>query len=242
MAQCLFCGVNPSGSHEHTVSDWIYRFWQDHIEEVGNVRLPVSTSLSNAISGLEKTFGGASQVKDFCETCNKGWMSNLENEASALLKPMMFGQSLLNLSPRDRALLARWAFLKVLVVNRVEKTYLIPKSRYEGFYKTRNLESAEVHLMASETADTAVFRLNPVGTSDWGIVSLFGFRGLIRLGHVVLYVLGNEFTRANVESLPFLTTEGLAIQLWPQTFGNTLWPTRSLINDEMIDQMVPPRS
>lgn len=81
-------------------------------------------------------------MKRFCANCNSGWMSNLERETIPILEPMILFEDFrrtIGLSPRDQAILARWAYKTTLVLDFAfpDQPTWIPTSWYADFYRRR---------------------------------------------------------------------------------------------------------
>lgn len=108
---CIFC-ESEDLSAEHFVADWVLRAFHR------------SRDTSNAIGGR---FVGASELRIesgkpvstaavVCRHCNNTWMSQLDEAASRILKPVVRGeQDTLELGSADQSVIAAWAFKSVLV-------------------------------------------------------------------------------------------------------------------------------
>jgi len=99
---CVFCGehIAPGTPPEHVIPDWIRRLRPNGTVYQHRSKQPgVLTHRSKRIDITAKTV---------CRECNHGWMSDLETEASPILKPMLDGH-LRGLSVERQVLLSRWA-------------------------------------------------------------------------------------------------------------------------------------
>ena len=83
--QCIFCGGAP------TVVEAVFSTW------LGN-RLPKGKAVTqlavNPMAPSARTYPGTAfrgRAKVVCKKCNNEWMSQIEEKASRLLKPMLFG-------------------------------------------------------------------------------------------------------------------------------------------------------
>lgn len=99
---CVFCGehIAPGTPPEHVIPDWIRRLGPDGtLYQHKSKRPGLLTHRSKRIDITAKTV---------CRECNHGWMSDLETEASSILKPMLKGR-LQGLSVERQMLLSQWA-------------------------------------------------------------------------------------------------------------------------------------
>ena len=96
---CVFCGGRPTNT-EDVFPRWIHRY-------LG--RVP-ATTYESGLSIPTGTFHGltyTAAANCVCKTCNGGWMSDLENEASRPLKRMFDEDVTLSLGGSGLALIGR---------------------------------------------------------------------------------------------------------------------------------------
>jgi hypothetical protein len=103
----LFCGQDLSGqrAREHVFPQWLLRDFD--LVEAGVAPLHMSTEFTFVSRRLHKLSGLVEG--HICETCNGGWMSDLEGEARSILGPLIAGtRDLEAFDRRARLVLARW--------------------------------------------------------------------------------------------------------------------------------------
>lgn len=112
--ECIFCGGSPT-NNEHVFSAWSHRHLQKGpgkwLGAVGTRTLAYKEDLSE-IKGRGHIYDW--QVKCICETCNNGWMRELENKAIPVLTPLIKGERH-SLTKNDQRIAAGWACLKAII-------------------------------------------------------------------------------------------------------------------------------
>ncbi len=136
---CVFCGqLKPS--KEHVYPKWLRKVMGEY-DRVVNV---VETAEGRTVRPTQAAFDIT--VQAVCHDCNTGWMHDLEDAASPLLKPMIRGERR-DLSVAQQRVLALWVCKTVLMMaQQAKSTSVVPLDHY------RSAISA---------------KLPPVGTSVW---------------------------------------------------------------------------
>ncbi len=128
---CTFCGAQAELTREHVFPRWMQLL--DHDFE--SVRV-----VNSALNGLPQTTGEmppyTSVVRQFCASCNNGWMGDLEGAMTTAIRHLVAGTST-DFDPRSASELARWAFKTALVAMFVSS----PADRAAG----HGVELAEYH-------------------------------------------------------------------------------------------------
>jgi hypothetical protein len=220
--RCLFC-PRTVDSAEHVWSDWIL----EDLKPVQPIHIRIGKTISKWVDNPEV------RVKNVCQKCNNGWMSDIENENKPHMLAMMNDEPTV-LAPKQQKLLTRWAILKAIVIDGSSKSRI-------PFY--------------SESERTGVkppARSIPVGTFAWigrlsvkafhaGLTDTFGainnvpkaFHGCvttITVGHLAIQVI-------TMHVLPMFATTHLGpaykpgawdlnlLDIWP-VFDEEHWPPR----------------
>ncbi len=76
-------------------------------------------------------------VRRVCEDCNGRWMSVIETKAKAKLEAMILGDGPVQLSPADQFRVARWAYLKFLMLSFMREQHRLPAEVYREFHDSR---------------------------------------------------------------------------------------------------------
>jgi hypothetical protein len=144
--QCLFCS-NPVNSREHIWSDWILK----DLKSAKPIRIRIGKR-TDVWSDKPEVL-----VKCVCDQCNNGWMSRLESLNKPHMHSMMHDTPVA-LSPTQQKLLTRWAVLKAIIIEAVNRERTPFYDEGERF----NLKPPSSFI--------------PVGTSVWiGRSSINGF-------------------------------------------------------------------
>lgn len=109
--RCIFCGAKAD-SHEHVFPGWINRvIVNDKLE--GEFFAVADGKIEGARSYTSNK-AASLHAKIVCSPCNKGWMSDLEREASSLLTPLILGHET-TLDQPQQLLAAQWAVKTAMV-------------------------------------------------------------------------------------------------------------------------------
>lgn len=129
---CAFCGGTPL-TKEHGWPRWLESYLPGlrlNQTVIGDDYIPQTRGVRSSISGGE--------VREICETCNSGWMSELENAAKPLVGPMAQGDSTF-LSRPHQEIVAAWivktCFIHTLVNPESKREWLAPD--YHDFYRAQ---------------------------------------------------------------------------------------------------------
>lgn len=118
--QCTFCGEN-AGNGEHIFPDWLNDVfaqvdWQTVAGETPRWSRGTQDFRTDEVT--EQTWGATEiaslRLKRLCESCNTGWMSDLEAISGPLLTPMILGRPH-TLSQEEQITVSTWATKTVMV-------------------------------------------------------------------------------------------------------------------------------
>jgi hypothetical protein len=102
--------------------------------------LAVAQSADDAVVESRKQVASNFVEGRVCESCNNGWMNNLESEAMKILKPLIAGAvSALSISDVERTIVAKWATKTAYVISyatplkkTVEPSHLLYMKEHAG--------------------------------------------------------------------------------------------------------------
>jgi len=129
---CAFCEVHltrENRSKEHVIPQWLLDFLKVRKEKIQPTHF---SNKGETLSIRQHTLEGllAGQI---CEVCNNGWMSELEQNAIPILKPLMLGKSVVGeLNDNERQILSRWTAKTAFALNS-SSNYLknVPSSHFQ---------------------------------------------------------------------------------------------------------------
>lgn len=132
---CILCGEADAVSNEHVYAAWIGR-----IHKFGAIKAyyqktsAAGTTETREDSYLDKT------LKVLCGPCNTVWGSNLQDAASAILKPLIKGEDWPALSDKKRLAIAMWATSFAMVREYIHPEFVTFKQeKRTRFRKTENI-------------------------------------------------------------------------------------------------------
>ena len=163
---CLFCDRTLSTgtrSKEDVIPKWLLQ----HLG-LGKQELIAGSHLSDLGIPLSRPrIQGAHTILQgsVCDSCNNGWMSDLENQAASLIKEMSIGSSLV-LAKDHLTVLSTWIF-KTLALYHVTSNYrlLLPSQDFRYLYENRLPPPGrhiEVGYLPSEDSSAFRTRMSPI--------------------------------------------------------------------------------
>ncbi|CAL9465764.1 hypothetical protein SUDANB6_02733 [Streptomyces sp. enrichment culture] len=137
-APCAFCGSREPLTREHVFGQWV--------SKIGLDLSPVQ-HWAGPLNGLPREMGQQppyrQMVKNFCASCNNGWMSQLEVVAQRVLTPLILGKSG-TIAPEDQSVIVMWAqktALTAMLISSEEQRsagYGLPPTVYKAFHQRRD--------------------------------------------------------------------------------------------------------
>jgi hypothetical protein len=100
----------------------------------------------------------AFQVKRVCQTCNNGWMSQLENEVKPLFEAILRG-ALTNITIQAQSTIAVWAMKTAMVLEACcsEKTWFYTKENRQRLGSNREMPARTSVFMAKCVAQSDIY-------------------------------------------------------------------------------------
>jgi hypothetical protein len=238
---CAFCGstTRPRG-REHVFPDWL--------TTIGLESSPVEYYVGwlNRTPRRWTSAPFTARVRAVCDTCNNGWMSELENAARLVLTSLILGESP-ELSADDQRLIAAWAcktaFVSLLSSAEEDRAdgYGVPPEEYRALYATREHPEPLPYSQywtgryVGERPPGAI-RVVPM------VVELDGLAEpdtpaayVLTLMVGALIVQGVRFTTPSL--FVDLVTEPKLPVLWP-THEAVSWPPSARIDDPTFERML----
>lgn len=225
---CVFCGSLSPLTREHVIGAWVSKIGLDP-EPVPHAAGPLNR--------LPREMGTRppyqQTVKNFCASCNNGWMSQLETVAQRVLKPLILGEPG-TIAAEDQAAVAMWAqktVLTAMLVSSEEQRaggYGLPLSEYQALYAGREQVrplGATQFWVGRYDGDPGYWaiRATPVAVRISGVPETDlpqGYLMTIVLGQLILH--GLRFT---TPALQVDAIMGLSMPMfWPPSTGPARWP------------------
>lgn len=219
---CVFCGGSRL-TKEHGIPRWLDPYFPHPTESIRKVRAKGKDVPSDR--GSRKTLSGE-EVRRFCESCNNGWMSQLEQQAIPVIGPMVLGEGL-QLNESWQAIAATWIVKTYLVLAASERQFDNSESLasiYPEFYRTRmpsNLHKITVGAHCSSSVAT-FFRLMPGTLKTGHDVEVPGHVATLAIGHLVCHIsyFSQPFNLTPPREMGFVWPIGISF-IWPRGFLNS---------------------
>ena len=120
--RCIFCGEGNL-SKEHFWPEWAASLLPSYLinqHEERSFTISNKTIMNPPKIRTKSGNAWTKKIRVVCETCNNGWMSQLEASAKPLLTPLIAGRPCI-ISESTAQIIAKWITLKVLVAeNNIE--------------------------------------------------------------------------------------------------------------------------
>jgi hypothetical protein len=224
---CVFCGKDRKLSKEHYFPKWLSAYlpgdqpyWvleQDRFgEHPFEIRRPSKK--------LEFT------VRVVCETCNNGWMSQMEAQTKPLLEELLTSTTIRPLTKKEQLSIARWATKTAMMIDFTQEEPLVPEADRRGFGRYRSVpKRAWIWLGACEEllpltmSQTVKAEMEPLEGGKRGV----GFFNPIKIGHLIIYfVLPPQTVEVHLRWHWALGT----IKIWPKP-REFFWPPLARMRD-----------
>jgi hypothetical protein len=223
-------------SLEHVWPEWLLRLMAD--------RLTTTETLVTRDGKTAKRDSMETTVKRVCESCNEGWMSDLETKAKPLLTPMIMGDGLpLIRTPDEMRILATWALKTHLMIDFYFPPHqrFIPRRLYSEFFRRQtppqqcavwiaayDVEKPTFAVKATQAFDTVPTTYTPEGIVVTGRAGPVGVMCTFAMYHLIFQIIlidvGGRFAG--------LGTLGATQLIWPLPKSQIEWPIRMEALDE----------
>jgi hypothetical protein len=246
MTKCIFCAepFDPSRrrSAEHAAPQWC----RDLVPDLGPAQHTMVTETGKGYVtrdwGLRDPF--TTVVKDVCESCNTGWMSEMEESRRPLLTHFIQGE------PRRfrywrQLLTATWAIKTAMVWESVApQSRTVPLEVLETFHRTQrpNLRQ-QVWIGRYGGPDPHSFRrtaahvVGPVSGGSGNPQDAHAYLVVLTVGELALAVFGHLLGIPHEHRLPEPLEAGWT-PIWPPTREVAEWPPVDSLDDERLELTV----
>ena len=264
---CRFCGATDRKiTKEHVWPEWLKNFMPSGAERGLTERWSTESGHQEWESGLLDA-----TVRMFCDTCNNGWMADIEGAAKDLVGPMVQGVAA-TLDAYAQRMVANWAVLKGLVASQTSKDQQpIPDDHFRRVCAVQGAPANTALVWIGQRQDLAhparpgrgklfdshfmpvtdVERLGPVPADLTRYISEGGVLNgtIFQVGHFFALVLQHDWPGLRVRPRLGTDAEHALVQVWPAVGGDVRWPPRLPV-DELGDphrvsrflEMAPPLS
>ena len=235
---CLFCGKDRPQSREHLWPQWA----RDLLDPADQELLVPHSIEPNGEPHTEwdsRIFSAT--IKGVCRPCNNGWMSELETKAKEHAAGLIRGVPQ-TIEPEPQAWIARWAYLKILLLEQVDKRQrMLSEQLYRSVFEAREMEKLRgIHVLPSSVAiNIAAYggprwgRYQHTGLGDKRTGEIQIFIGTLTIGRLVIQVIQNLLGPHSIDlGRPRLVRRRYA-SIWP-AFQPLRWPPGRPMDDREL--------
>lgn len=245
---CIFClGESGSGkSREHIFPHWLKEIFprspsDKHVHGVMNW-LDLSGEQADFLEQKYKQGQVTSRkVRVVCETCNNGWMSNLESRIKPLLKMLIQNKSVI-LTFKERHALATWAAKTVMCAEFVDRNKVAIPQAQRTYLKEKLFPPSNWWIWVSGSQGiawrTGLFHFTGrISTSQADLEGpniLNTQSTTIGLGHLLVHIISTTVPMRFALSNP---ANSDLKPIWPEPVCDVIWPPTTFLTDEQIVQV-----
>ncbi len=230
MRVCLFCS-GPANSLEDAWPRWI----------TNQFKAPRSAELQAERHGVTlkpwQVYQPKLTVRCVCQTCNNGWMSQLEVQTKRFLQPLLIGQPC-SLDSTAQSTIALWSVKTAMVLEALDQPHLRAYTQPEcAQLRIQGAIPWRTSIWLATSLDSTYFMSSKHRHLDTHKASqISGVSITMAFAHVVLQVFTIRLPRdvgpttrvtANVRRGPW---EQATIQIWPVQSTQVSWPPSSGFN------------
>jgi hypothetical protein len=231
---CIFCGSDAKLTREHVFAQWLRDYFPtDGQNEYLRRQIDFDSDEVHARPGPDFDI----VVRDYCSTCNNGWMSDLERAVEPILGPMLKGDARLLTAPEQHTL-ATWATKTMLTLQgfNIDGTRFVSPERYLWFGKHQIPLSGSYVWLAHYTGSgiTENRTENRILIHEWGTTvqvpgkpppqpsdPINGFQVVFTIGPVVFWLVGYDLPEPVDVTVG---SDGAHLLIWPALGPNVAWP------------------
>ncbi len=251
MVTCVFCGLSRLASVEDVVPKWV-RYALDPTSSV-----TVRAEPGGATARMQHLVVTLHDM--VCEVCNTGWMHDLEERVKPFLKPLLVNKHGADLDFTQQRDLARWAVMKVLLMEHVMRQKH-PQLRATAGYVPSEPELAWLMAEAYPPPRSRVWlgafdpegkytvntqaRLLESARPPGGGNPVPAHMTTLTIGSVLLQVFTTNFVLAEAQSLPEYDADPpwpysqALMRIWPTKQPVVHWPPSHHVSPRVFDKVI----
>ncbi len=168
-----------------------------------------------------------------CLHCNNGWLSQLETEASPILRPLLLGEPACLTGPEQRVV-ATWSYKTVLLFQmlRPKSARVIPEHRFRELYESGRPPTDARVWLASPAGNNAMHEtsaeINLAGANN---LNVSGFFSPLALGRLLALCAGRLSPGPERLTVGSAVDPRITVQIWPASVRPAYWPPETSLRD-----------
>lgn len=246
MGTCIFCSKTGKLTYEHIRADWLKRYLPKTRVNYEAGRVIVNRpGTPDAVTS--KKVGGdplSRRVKCVCESCNTGWMKELQDLAKPIVVPMLDGNAV-SLRRREQRTLAAWVAMAVTcsefekgslkAIHQKDREILYqhkvpPRTNWRIWLGRHRGKSFDDHrallILPEKKADHAAFAAAPTYNTQSTTYTV---------GEIFIHVVTSDWATCVRKYRIF--PPGVLVELWPPNGTPFVWPPGHILDDAEAAQI-----
>jgi hypothetical protein len=235
MAGCIFCGSSP------TTKTHIFR--KTWIDKVMPAPEPFLHEHERTGKGAFRTEWSKSEFDlaphAACQSCNGGWMHDVDIAAEALIEGCVVGFSRTFRTVKEHQTLGRWMTLVGILFDQTLASPVITREQHQQFWETREPLPGAITWLAATPPPPIGFRLNgwprPV-RMDSPSYGGDGYFCTIRIEHFVAqtFIPADRALAGLTLTFDRPDIDRFVRQVWPSPLTPVSWPPPQLLAPEEL--------
>jgi hypothetical protein len=222
--KCVFCTATQKRAKEHVWPRWL----QEFLGESDVERTETHVTTSGQVVSQRRHAARALVAGGICESCNNGWMNDLELRAAKILKPLLAGRTVSGrvLPQQDARTLALWTF-KTAIVRNLATNYrqLVPRWHYQHLHAAQSIPDCvyiDIAVAPAHRGLTSLQSQTVLGIARTNDVPLI--QDLLPTTYNLIAAIGPLLLRVIHFPLPgyWVFPEDTSRRLWPVTHGDVV--------------------
>lgn len=235
---CIFCGGH-SITKEHMWPDWLRNYIPRTKTQFHSQKAIVFRASTQAKTTTHTGDPHSSRVRRVCQSCNNGWMSELQTRAKPILVPLINGERC-TLRRQNQLVLASWITMFTMVAEfrlRSDEYVAISESERNQFKDTRRpLMNWKIWIGCIDDQDwigryvhtsmPVVSKDDPVKQTSDGVPVPNTQTTTFTVNKLYVHVLSSTVIDLDVQRI----STRLAQRIWPPYEHTMRWPPRRLLS------------
>jgi hypothetical protein len=242
MKLCAFCLREGKMSAEHLWGDWIGKLF---VEYRGRYSFRTQLGENPILRWSSRSIDAKAKV--VCETCNNGWMSDLDGETKSLMEGIIRDAAPICFLPSGIRLFAAFAFKTAVVIDHIRpsrgRPFFSPNQRRK-FSETREVPPCVQVWISAFKGDSAVSGRYTTHYAQIRGGTMKGFELYIFTfvaGSLAYQLVGSRWISIAKKPIevPVLTQhqqwDRASIPLWPGNGQPVIWPPAEYFDDKFLN-------
>ena len=236
--RCAFCGRAATLTGEHVWSDWVGKL-------LGKRKIKFNWTKADGTVKEWHLVGLNARVKVVCDTCNHGWMSQLEETAKPIVRDMILDPTDVTLGTSDLKIIAAWAFKSAIIADHLRLNplpFFYDAANRRNFAQRLTIPDGVQMWISGVVKQCGILKGGDIKTKA-GISAGFRINACTyALGHLVLQITCPRWTKSSNRrhNAPGKLTQAkewdlVSTPIWPLPSNPVSWPPPNWMTKDSLD-------